>query len=180
MEKIKVFGIGLPKTGHTSLTEALRILGYKSAKATIGCLNTDLSLKYDILDKFEALTDTPLTKRYVDLDNKYDAKFILLTRNINTWLKSCENWFSFENMSKAPDYFLLHKSIFGDGFYNKELFIKVFIDYYNTLYDYFTEGYSTKYIILDICSGDGWKEICEFLKKDIPNIKFPHLNKREG
>ncbi|GAF72344.1 unnamed protein product [marine sediment metagenome] len=169
----KIFGIGLPKTGHTSLTRALEILGYKSIKIPIACVNDDLSIKYDSLKDYNAWTDTPITMKYTELDKLYpDARFILLHRNIITWEESCSFWFSLD----IPDYHNLHKSIFGSASY-----VDVYTSYYNNLFSYFLNyRCGSKYIILDICAEYGWSQICEFLNKDIPNVSFPHLNKREG
>ena len=36
---------------------------------------------------------------------------------------------------------------------------------------------SNKLLIIDICNGDGWSKLCDFLKKPIPSIGFPNVNK---
>ena len=66
----KVFGIGLSKTGTSSLAKALDILGYKTLdnpgieRYLAG--NID-SLDKELLDTYEAFTDTPIPSFYREL-----------------------------------------------------------------------------------------------------------------
>jgi len=32
-------------------------------------------------------------------------------------------------------------------------------------------------LVMNIFEGDGWKELCRFLNKPVPNKPFPHKNK---
>ena len=68
---MKVFGIGLTRTGTTSLTEGLKVLGYSA----IHC-----PMSYKEIDSFEASTDTAVAARFEFLDLLYpESKFILTT-----------------------------------------------------------------------------------------------------
>jgi hypothetical protein len=66
----KVFGIGLPKTGLSILTSALRLLGYRTSQyqwdvmdwKTLNQLqNGDFELK--VLEHHDAITDLPFISR---------------------------------------------------------------------------------------------------------------------
>ena len=38
-------------------------------------------------------------------------------------------------------------------------------------------GSSRRLLVIDICRGEGWKEICTFLGSSVPAVPFPHANK---
>ena len=79
--KQKIFGVGLSRTGTTSLHRALEILGYRSVH-WIG--------DYRRLYRFEAATDTNITFAYHALDLMHPgSKFILtLRRDLSAWIES--------------------------------------------------------------------------------------------
>ncbi|MFM6208709.1 MAG: sulfotransferase, partial [Planktothrix sp.] len=84
--KNKVFGIGLAKTGTTSLAGAMKMLGYASKHYL-------LNPNVDIL-KYEFLGDMPIQTRYKQYDQEYPgSKFILTVRDQESWLRSCMNQF---------------------------------------------------------------------------------------
>ena len=79
--KSKIFGIGLSKTGTTSLARALEILGYKTrdylgvTRYSSGDLS---SIDLDEIETNDAFTDTPVPSFYRELDSRYPgSKFIL-------------------------------------------------------------------------------------------------------
>ena len=79
---IKIFGIGLSRTGTTSLTLALSELGLHAYHFPRG---------REVIDSVDAATDTPVAAWYQDLDAAYpDSKFILTLRHRPEWLDSCE------------------------------------------------------------------------------------------
>ena len=83
-----IFGIGLSRTGTTSLHHALELLGYRSAPSSAALLDD----QYDrLLDRYDAFTDNPIPFMYRDLDARYPgSKFILTTRPLAGWLASME------------------------------------------------------------------------------------------
>ena len=56
---MKIFGVGLPKTGTTSLSEALRILGYTSIH---------YPTSFDQIKEFDSATDSFVAINYKKLD----------------------------------------------------------------------------------------------------------------
>ena len=115
---IKIFGIGLSKTGTTSLARALEILGYKTrdyigvTKYIAGDLS---SVDLQEIDANDAFTDTPIPSFYKQLDEKYpNSKFILTTRNMDDWLRSCKKQFTkrmVERQTEATNQ--LHTDLYG-------------------------------------------------------------------
>src|SRR6185503_19618665 len=95
-----IFGIGLSKTGTTSLYAALHELGYRSA--TYGHM-AELGLSdwfrgdftTDYLAGYDAVTDLPIGVFYAQLDMRYPgSKFILTVRDVESWLVSAKTQFS--------------------------------------------------------------------------------------
>ena len=101
----KVFCIGLNKTGTTSLHRALTILGYNSVHAkTKDGINIKTTIKQNFrqgndiltsLEKYDAFSDWDLDDSshliFKEFYNQYpNSKFILNTRNMDSWLDSRE------------------------------------------------------------------------------------------
>ncbi|GAA61585.1 hypothetical protein P20652_3466 [Pseudoalteromonas sp. BSi20652] len=76
----KIFVIGLPRTGTTSVSVALLEMGYSVAHTAF------TKQAFKIAD---AVTDAPCFSEYMHLDMLFpDAKFIYLSRDLNKWLPS--------------------------------------------------------------------------------------------
>lgn len=75
----KIFCIGLARTGTTSLHEILKSLGLKSNHFAGEILYQD---NWNIINKYDAFSDTPIPFIYKKLDSLHPgSKFILTTRN---------------------------------------------------------------------------------------------------
>jgi len=86
--KVKIFGIGLPRTGTTSLHNALKSLGIKSKHFPFK-LYTSFDDK--LLGDYDLFVDSPIQLIYKLLDDKFpESKFILTTRSLDSWLESME------------------------------------------------------------------------------------------
>lgn len=83
---MRIFGIGLSRTGTLSVAAALRLLGFST-------VHYPWSLAE--LHQHDAALDLPVARwwRYLDATCP-DAKFILTTRREETWLPSCQRHFS--------------------------------------------------------------------------------------
>lgn len=214
MKKEKVFGIGLSRTGTTSLNGALIELGYNSKhfpneiiyntsfkvrirerivhllwkfpltrkikkrfiEKILKDTKNNLILKKDEIRKWDALTDTPVTRFYKQIDEGFpNSKFILTTRNIETWLNSCEKIFNLNEYRTACTA-QLHKDLYNSLVFDRAKFKKAFLKHEKEVFRYFNNR-EKDLLILNIEEGDGWEKLCNFLKKPIPNKKFPHENK---
>lgn len=90
----RIFGIGLSRTGTLSLAVALRLLGYRT-------VHYPWSLEE--IHAHDAATDIPVTRRFAFLQEAYPgAKFVLTTRDTESWLASCERHFTEEAWRDAP------------------------------------------------------------------------------
>lgn len=177
---MKIFGIGLSKTGTTSLARALEILGYRTRDnlGVVDYTQGDLSsIDATILDMNDAFTDTPIPSFYRELDAKYpDSKFVLTVRETEGWLKSCKKQFTKKLSDKQND---AHNRLFMDLYdstvFDEQKFRKGYEDFVNGVFRYFSDR-PQDLLILDVSSGDIWETLCPFLGKPIPDIPFPKAN----
>ena len=174
----KVIGLGFQKTGTSSLREALKILGFKvkdtSQRALLPILRGNDKRIKRILEGFNAFEDTPWYMIYEKLDNWYpNSKFILTIREEKDWFKSVDRHIG---DLKNP----MHEWIYGKGKglpkNNKKNTIEVYNNHNKKVMEYFKDR-PKDLLIIDFSKNQGWKEICDFLNKSIPNKKFPHANK---
>ena len=108
-QESKVFGIGLSKTGTTSLHAALEILGYRAGTfrhmRDLGLdhwFRGDFSPNY--LKDLDAVTDLPVATWFRELDIRYPgSKFILTVRPRDSWLQSIKRQFE-NNPDPEPGY----------------------------------------------------------------------------
>ena len=178
--KAKIFGIGLSKTGTTSLANALQILGYNT-KDNMGVVKYaagDLSsVDLDTVDAFDAVTDTPVPSFYRELDARYPgSKFILTVRDSDGWLKSCKKQFT-QRFAEVQT--VAHKRLFTD-LYGTDVFDA---QGFRNGYERFVDGARNYFkdrprdlLIINIAAGEGWDELCRFLGQPVPDIPFPKAN----
>lgn len=177
---MKVFGIGLSKTGTTSLANALEILGYKVKD----CLGVTTYTKGDLrsvnkaaLATYDAFTDTPIPSFYRDLDEDYpNSKFILTVRDMDAWLKSCKKQFN-QKLSEKRTYAAnqLFLDLYDTVVFDEKKFRKGYEKFTNDALEYFKDR-PDDFIIIDISKGEGWEKLCPFLNKPQPAVLFPKSN----
>lgn len=180
---MKIFGIGLARTGTTTLSKALEILGYKSVHVECNVMevstvdgNDIFSIKKDVIENNDAIVGTPLSPCYEMLaDNYPDALFILTVREIESWLKSCSISFT-ENLPMDDNHRALHRWLYGSVLYDRDKFLAGYNKFIKEVVGFFLNN--NHLLAYNICSGEGWKPLCNFLQKDIPNVPFPHESKR--
>lgn len=166
MRPIKVWGIGLSKTGTNSLTEALTILGIRAWHYP-----TNLSHFLD----YDACTDTPVIPIYKSLDAMYPcSKFILTNRNVDSWMRSASNHFS---SPEDPESFVgkVRLMVYGTLVFDHQLFLDRYHSHLSDVHTYFQNR--NDLLELDICAGEGWDKLCPFLGVDIPPVDFPWFNR---
>ncbi len=168
----KVFGIGLSKTGTTSLNDALSLLGIPSIH---------LPRSIEQVEEYDGATDTPIALAYKELDLKYPgSKFVLTIRESDSWLNSHQA--HKKQLAKIFDEQIskwiqdLETQCYGQWEYDPALWLTAYDRHLQSVLEYF-QGRESDLLILNICQGQGWKELCTFLGCSIPNSPFPHQNK---
>lgn len=178
----KVFGIGWAKTGTTTLAKCLEILGYnhKTQKLSLAFdyEKKDYKRIFEIVDQYDSFEDWPWLLMYKEFDKQYPgSKFILTTREHKSWVDSYKNML--KTQGKASKHMNKVRSILYDlPFPNvtEEQLINRYSRHVAEVEEYF-KNRPNDLLIVSWKKGDGWKEICDFLGKNIPNQDFPHANK---
>ena len=168
---MKVFGVGLSRTGTQSLSDALNILG-------IRCIHYPASL--DEIEGYDAATDTTVAAYYKQLDTKYPkSKFVLTVRNnLKAWLESMRYLFEeFSVVSKMSEKQKIvatdvRMKLYGTTKYDTAKLLQSYYRHSADVMGHFKNR--TNFLIMDICSRDGWDALCPFLDKPIPTVPFPH------
>jgi 3'-phosphoadenosine 5'-phosphosulfate (PAPS) 3'-phosphatase len=177
---MKIFGIGLSKTGTSSLAQALDILGYRTRDypGVAHYVRGDLStLEPAMLDSHDALTDTPIPSLYPALDAHYPgAKFILTVRQMEGWLKSCKKQFTDKHAAALSSaHHQLFSDIYGCTVFDETLFRQGYARFVGEVERYFRDR-PDDLLVIDVTAGEGWEKLCPFLGKPIPDLPFPKAN----
>ena len=136
-EHQKVFGLGLSKTGTSSLGEALNMLGIKTIhyphdQKTYDDL-TNGNYRLSVLEEYQGIVDISVAPFYAQLDRIYpDSKFILTVRNKDSWLRSIEiHWrLMMDRCNSDPQYKkyteFICACVYGSLQFNRDRFLYVY------------------------------------------------------
>jgi len=163
----KIFCIGFPKTGTTSLAKALKILGYRTLDFPRGFITPKEGwVNYFKKSKFDAFSDAPLND--INLIKKLDkifpnSKFIFTVRNEEDLIKSWKTFF--------------YGTVYAIDSKKYEQYIRDSYKNHNkNVLNYFKDKKS-RFLQVNIFENDSWTEICNFLGCKEPDNLFPHKNK---
>lgn len=174
-QNFKIFGIGLPRSGTTSLNTALSILGYNSIHHPTYYIMQKLNGSFNFDGNWDALTNFG-EHFYPQLDERYpNSKFILTIRDKEKWLNSCR-W-----KYKDPSNHLgnaIRISIFGCDRFHEPTFSRLYETHKQLVIDYFKDR-PHDLLVFNCDAGNGWNEICQFLGTTIPDISFPNKNSKQ-
>ncbi len=196
---MKILGVGLSRTGTTSLADALQILGYNSItyapeRLADVLLGKKANPSFNRYDDVDAVTDLPAAFFYRELIEAYPhAKLILTIRDLDSWWQSISSFFSYKHKLipsidemtfqasvesvtctiKMPMAYHVRCLAYGSHHPNEYVYKKKYIEHNNRI---LKEISKEELLLLNICAGDGWEKLCTFLNKPIPNVPFPHKN----
>lgn len=175
---VRVFNIGFNKSGTTSLNHAMEILGFNALhfknydgvriRSIIENNKTHNKMLMSGLEEYNFICDFNGERFFRLLDEQYpNSKFILTWRDMEEWLVSREKHVI--KNQRNPNYIGNWLTVDIDSWRaNRERCEKEIFEYFNGRDDF---------LVMKICDGDGWNELCGFLGVDIPDIPFPHLNR---
>jgi len=173
----KIFGIGLPRTGTTSLHNALIMLRIKSYHHP---LRLYTSLDSSILENNDAFVDSPIPLIFKELDDNFPgSKFILTTRSLESWLESME-WLFEHGSAKwntSETIYKYRREFLGCEKFNKAILTKKYIDFHNDVMKYF-EKRKEDLLVMNIEENANYENLCKFLGLDKIKIEYPKSNKR--
>ena len=146
--------------------------------------------EYDqLLGHCSAVTDTPCIIFYAELMDAYpEAQVILVKRQFESWYRSfqvvIDGWFapSFVFLATLDPQWMgricrLARSILKNQFRaeNKQEFSKNAKGVYENHYEK-VKSVTAKHNLLEYELGSGWKPLCDFLGKNVPDEDFPWVN----
>jgi hypothetical protein len=196
----KVFGIGLPKTGTTSLNAALNHLGLNSIHNPLDLRRQahEGTYKFD-RDDWDALTNFG-EHFYPQLDEAYpESKFILTIRDEEEWAESWRRQIedtdgehrgsiiTTSNWYRPGAWYLLAKKALEGGKDRRPSFRETRIEIFGTYnFNYRRCKYVYKkhkesalsyfgnreddIVVMNICDGDGWGKLCSFIGVEEPEM----------
>lgn len=176
---MKIICVGLPKTGTTSITTAIRMLGFTADHSPQKYIGNSENLNKYLLKKVDMISeifgfpelDFELLKSWFP-----DAKMIWTKRDYDKWKVSAYKQFG----SQRPvnwDTRQVRKHRFGVEYYDEQLFKKFYDDYTERLTEY-VKSSDEEILEMDITKGDGFEVLCPFLGVPTLEDDFPHRNKR--
>jgi hypothetical protein len=187
----RVFGIGMHKTGTTSLHHAFTALGldswhWKSNRQAWRIFNEMNGLgRSTLLENSYALCDNPIPLLYKKLDRAYPgSKFILTMLSEEKWLAAVEclydpNRNPYWDWDKQPFSNLIHHAIYGRTDFNREVFLARYRQHNRDVLNYF-RGREKDLLVMnmsELSSNQCWSSLCGFLGKPVPSIPYPHAHK---
>lgn len=174
----KVFGIGMNKTGTTTLKVCLEQLGYTVCSPELELLRCvdrgELGPIFEFAENYDGFQDWPWPLVYKEMDRRYEnSKFVLTRRkNSDVWFKSLKK----HSIKKGPTEY--RKIAYGYEMPagKKPYHVNVYEEHNEEVRAYFA---GREEDFLEVCweEGDGWEEICGFLGHDVPEVVFPHRKK---
>jgi hypothetical protein len=185
----KIFGIGLNKTGTSSLGDYFELLGYKlycrptSKNIEIAKRNPEYFDK--IINEHQVFEDWPwaLPSLYKYIYNKYPTSKFILTMRENE-----EKWFdSLYRHSQRTGPTEQRKQIYGyhdpepKNNDNKQQHIKIYMKHYENVINFFNNSNgNSRLLILYVNDENKEKKIHEFINRPFNKynfIKYPHSNR---
>jgi len=180
----KVVGIGLPKTGTTSLGYCFRRFGFKHQT-----FDMDLAVKVkrnqvdEVLreaEKHESFEDWPWFLLYREFDRQFpNSKFILtLRKDTATYVTSLKGHHERQGI-RNKDFVKPHwwDDVFGvepiDWNYEKSA--QRYENHNRAMLEYFAGRINKDLLVVCWEKGDGWTELSRFLNRRAPDEPFPHL-----
>ena len=180
---MKILGVGLSKTGTSSLNHALGTLGFKAVHhvpermADIISGNNE-SESFRRFDDVDAVTDLPAAFFYRELIAAYpECKCILTIRDEDTWWESIEKHFNRRNpISKEADDPLnwqTRQFVYGSATAIEQPYREKFREHNRLVQSTVPQK---RLLVMDITAGQGWEMLCPFLNCDIPSVGFPWVH----
>ncbi|TAM96045.1 MAG: hypothetical protein EPN40_09640 [Rhodanobacteraceae bacterium] len=175
---MKIIGIGLNKTGTTTLGACLKIWGLSHLAFSESAFDlwqrNEIPELLEMAEAFESFEDWPWPLVYRPFDEKFPgSKFILTLRS------SADIWFA--SLCKHADRTgptRFREAIYGYAMPHdhKDRHIQIYEDHLAAVRSYFAHRPGD---LLEVCweNGDGWEELARFLGYRTPTVPFPHMNR---
>lgn len=166
---MKIFGIGLSRTGTTSLARAVSDLGFASVHYP-----DSRSL---LEGHWDAAFDLPVVIHYKVLDAKFSgSKFIYTVREKGAWLDSMEAYLTRRGVASQSQ-LRNRERVYGQCNFDREIYSAAYDKHHNDVTQHFKDR-PDDLLAMDICAGDGWELLLPFLNMESDIVGFPDEHKR--
>ncbi len=197
--KDRYFEIGFPKTGTTSLSRAMSMLGFDATHTLIEECNApwkdrspaahELTEKW-LCDRFDfgALArwdyvGSLLFPVFDRIDREFPgSRFILTVRDPSSWLTSFRHFqeqYRFRDITRPLELNLgmvIRIHLMGClTTSDDDRVIKAYESHNEKVRRHF-DG-TDRLLVMDVCAGDGWDVLCPFVRRPRPARSFPHENR---
>jgi hypothetical protein len=179
----KIVGIGLNKTGTTTLAACLKSLGYQrhvtvSAKLLASYRNGNIEDIFRVVEANDTFEDWPFPLAFKEIFYRFGerARFVLTTRkDARTWVESLKT-----QSLRTPPQGHLRLLAYGYNYpHGLEQEHMAIYERHNEEVRAFFRHHRSEHLLLEVCweRGDGWPELCGFLGVPVPSRDFPHQHK---
>lgn len=184
----RIFGIGMQRTATSSLHQAFQALGYDSAHWRSG--HWALAIWREMhrwghsvtLEREYALCDNPIPLLFENLDKAYpNSKFILTVRDEADWLRSVQNFWTYEGNPQRwtwdgdPFSHKVHGITYGQVTFDAEVFLTRYRKHIWDVLTYFRKR-PDDLLVMNMSAGAGWTDLCGFLGVPVPSVPYPRAN----
>ncbi len=174
----KVFGIGLNKTGTTTLGVCLRTLGFRHAPYA-GRFVPDVKAGrfqdlFAYAEGYDSFEDWPWPLAYRELEARFPgSRFILTTRkDADTWFDSLRG--HSERTGPTPERELVYGHAMPHG--HRADHRRIYEEHNRAALAHF-DGRPESFLHVCWETGSGWPQLCAFLGVDVPKEPFPHAHR---
>lgn len=167
----KIIGVGMSKTGTTTLAACLEILGVGPHKSYDRRLKQwvqggKIDKVLENADRYRSYEDAPWYLIYRELDTRYPGSKFILTVRKDSQSHAKSAWYhgvAAGTRKGEPD----------DDYIQQK--IEIYEKHNAGVKEYFKDRLDD---LLVLCweNGDGWQELCEFLGAENPGIPIPKAN----
>ncbi len=186
--KEKIFCIGFHKTGTSSLSRALKTLGYRTIHGDSpaswhggdegrSLLEMIEAGNYDLptFELFDAFSDNPYFSIWRALDARFPgARFILTRRDEDRWIESCERYYHGRHVRPMRRWMFGEHADPSSGPEARAAWLDAYRRHNAAILEHFAGR--PDFLVMDLTAGDGWEKLCAFLGEPVPRKPFPHEN----
>lgn len=166
---MKIFGLGLSRTGTTTLAETLKLVGYNVIHYP--------SHNQLFSENNNGATDIPVIPHYKELDKRFpNSKFVYTIRDKQEWLNRMGPYLERKRSWGQTTQKDLRTQIYGAPFFELEKYTEAWDKHDKDVKDYFANR-PNDLLVINILGGDKPKKLYDFLGLDNPPNEFGHWNK---
>lgn len=178
--RTKVFGIGLNKTGTTTLAQCLQHFGYRHTSSSLPLTQRaeagDLEPVFRHAEQFDSFEDWPWPLLFRQLDERFPGSRFILTvrRSPEVWLASLRKHALLTGPTEFRRIAYGHATIEG----HEAEHLARYSAHNQAVRAYFADRPGD---LLEVCweTGSGWAELASFLGHPVPDVPLPHANRSD-